>query len=112
MRQRGQPADPHAPPPDPHGASPQRVTTPCPALLGIANRHRLEPPDATQIVAVQKARDEAQRSLADELIAAAADLRSSAAQLSEQLAKAAQVAEKITDDSPVARAAAPIKQTI
>jgi hypothetical protein len=57
-------------------------------------------------------REAARRALAAELEAAATDLRASAAQLSEQLSKAAQAAEKITEDSPVARAAAPVKRLI
>jgi hypothetical protein len=82
------------------------------ALLGIANSFRKEAPDPAEIAAIQKAREDAQRSLAAELEAAEGAFCARVAEITAQLPEVAEAAEKTPQDSPVAQAAARIARIV
>lgn len=82
------------------------------ALLGITNRHRREPPDPDEILAVAEAREEAQRSLAAELVEAEAAFRALGAELVEQISEAAKAADQTPKESSLMQVAARIARTV
>jgi hypothetical protein len=82
------------------------------ALLGIVNSFRREAPDPAKIAAVQKTRENNERSLATELRATEEEFRAHIAELSTELTEAAKAAEKTPKDSSVAQAASRIGRAV
>jgi hypothetical protein len=82
------------------------------ALQGITNAVARGLSDEESWAAVQKAREEAERSLAAELEAAEEELRARAPEIAKKLPEIAKAAEKTPPDSPLAQAAARITRVV
>jgi hypothetical protein len=82
------------------------------ALLGITNSFRRDAPDPAKIAAIQKAREDAERSLGAELEAAEEEFRARVAEIAAHLPEVAKAAEKTPADSAVAQAAARIARIV